>query len=413
MICGRPVVVVVAEAAPMRGGIATFAETITADPGLLQEYDMRLLNTARVATREGGRFNLANVKQVFVDAWRTFEAARSVDLVHLQLVADPGLPSLRAAALLLAGSLGRARLIAHVHSAVGNAGRPEFARYRLLDRLALRTLRRAQLVCTVSRAGTETMRTLAGSTPVRTVDNAIDVATFTPTTPDRTPPTVLVVGVVCRRKGTLELARAARRLRERGLTDWRLVVVGGQGPTPEPEYAEIVAEFRAAGLAGSLVGPEHGEQVRARLRDADVFVLPSFLEGQPIAIIEAMAAGVPVVGTTVGAIPDLIRDGIEGRVVEPGDVDALADALAELIEQPALRTRMGAAVRERAHTAHHLPVLSHELAGLYASVLAGPWASADRGSAEAVADRPTSTGPEAVVDQPSTGSGPVSAGVTT
>ncbi|HLL61535.1 MAG TPA: glycosyltransferase family 4 protein [Propionibacteriaceae bacterium] len=384
----RPIVVVVAEAAPMRGGIATFAETITADPGLASAYEMRLLNTARVANREGGRFNLTNVRQIALDVWQTFRAARTADLVHLQLVADPGLPMLRAAALNLAGSAGRARLVAHVHSAVGNAGRPELAGYSALDRLALRTLRRAQLVCTVSAAGTATMRAFAGRTPVRTVDNAIDVAAFTPTRPDRTPPTVLFVGVVCRRKGTLQLARAARRLRERGLTEWHLVVVGGQGPTPEPEYAEIVAEFRAAGLADSLVGPEHGPQVRDRLRDADIFVLPSFLEGQPIAIIEAMAAGVPVVSTTVGAIPDLVRDGIEGRVVEPGDVDALAAALAELITQPDLRARMGAATRERAEAAHSLPQLSRSLSGLYATVL-GRSELPDRPASELVADRPS------------------------
>jgi glycosyltransferase involved in cell wall biosynthesis len=368
---GRPAVVVVAEASPMRGGIATFAEIIVADPGLARRYDMRLLNTARTDTREGARLNPANVRQVVADAWRTFTASRQADIVHLQLVADPGLSTLRAAALILAGSGGRAKLIAHVHSAVGNAGRPEFAAYGLIDRLALRTLRRAELVCTVSNAGMETMRAFAGRTPVQTVDNAVDLAAFTPTRADRVRPTVLFVGVICRRKGTLELARAARLLHDRGISDWDLVVVGSQGPTPLPEYAEIVAEFETAGLTGSLVGPEHGEQVRARLEQADIFVLPSYLEGQPVAIIEAMAAGVPVIATSIGAVPDLIRDGIEGRVVDPGHVGQLADALAELIGDRSLRTRMADAVRRRAEEAHSMPRLSDRLAGLYAGVLSG------------------------------------------
>jgi glycosyltransferase involved in cell wall biosynthesis len=381
----RPVVVVVAEASPMRGGIATFAETIVADSGLARSYDMRLLNTARTGTREGGRLNLANVRQVVADAWRTFRAARSADIVHLQLVADPGMPTLRAAALALAGSGGRAKLIAHVHSAVGNAGRPEFAAYSSVDRLALRTLRRAALVCTVSNAGSETMRAFAGRTPVETVDNAVDVGALTPTRADRLPATMLFVGVICRRKGTIELARAARLLRDRGITAWSLVVVGGQGPTPEPEYAEIVAEFEAAELMGSLVGPEHGDQVRMRLEQADIFVLPSYLEGQPLAIIEAMAAGVPVVATSIGAVPDLIRDGVEGRVVEPGDVEQLASALAELIGDPALRTRMAAAARHRAEVAHGLPRLSQRLAELYGGVL--------RGHVPAAADAMEATAP--------------------
>lgn len=366
----RAQVVVVAEASPMRGGIATFAETITADPGLTAEFDMRLLNTARTATREGGRFNLSNLRYALADAWSTFRAARQADIVHLQLVADPGLPALRAAALLIAGSAGRAKLIAHVHSAVGNAGRPEFAAYGPVDTIALRCLRRAAMVCTVSDAGTATMREFAGQTPVYTVDNAVDIDAFAPAEGHRERPTVLFVGVICRRKGTWELARAARALRERGVTDWNLVVVGGQGPTPEPEYAEIVAEFTAAGLADSLVGPEFGDQVKDRLRQADIFVLPSFLEGQPIAIIEAMASALPVIATSIGAVPDLVRDGVEGRIVEPGDVEGLAAAMEQLITDAESRAAMAGAIRRRAEQRHGLGRLSQRLSGLYDAVLA-------------------------------------------
>lgn len=363
-------VVVVAEAAPMRGGIATFAEIITSDPVLAQQFDVKLLNTARVAIREGGRFNLQNLQYAVVDAVRVLRAARRADIIHLQLVADPGLSALRAAALNVAASLGRAELIAHVHSAVGNAGRAEFATYGPLDRIALRSLRRAAMVCTVSEAGTATMRQFVGRTPVQTVDNAIDLDAFPLTDADRERPTALFVGVICRRKGTVELARASRILRERGVVDWNLVVVGGQGPTPEAEYREVVAEFEAAGLASSLVGPEYGEQIKVRLSEADVFVLPSYLEGQPIAIIEAMASGLPVVGSSIGAVPDLIRDGVEGRIVEPGDSGLLADALGELLLDRRARHRMSLASRARAENLHSLPRLSGELARIYRRVLA-------------------------------------------
>lgn len=373
----RPTVVVVAEARPMRGGIATFAETITADPILARDFDVQLLNTARVATREGGRLNLANLRYAVVDAARVFKAARHADIVHLQLVADPGLPSLRAAALNLAAAAGRAKLIAHVHSAVGNAGRPEFAAYGRIDRIALRTLGLADLVCTVSTVGTATMRSLAPGTWVETVDNAVNLDDFPPGGADGDPPTVLFVGVICRRKGLFELARAARALRERGTRDWKLVVVGGQGPTPQAEYDQIVAEFDAAGLRDSMVGPEYGDQIKSRLAQADIFVLPSFLEGQPIAIIEAMASGLPVVGTSIGAVPDLIRDGVEGRVVEPGDDAALADALGEVITDRDTRRRMSRASRQRAEQGHGLGRLSARLGALYRAVLAGEHATVD------------------------------------
>ncbi|MFT4166300.1 MAG: glycosyltransferase family 4 protein [Microlunatus sp.] len=372
-VAARPSVVVVAEAAPMRGGIATFAETITADPRLGNHFDVTLLNTARTATRQGGRFSLDNVRFALGDAWRTFRASRRADIVHVQLVADPGLPSLRAAALNIAARAGGARLVAHVHSAVGNAGRPEFGSYGLVDRLALRTLALADHVCTVSEVGSATMRSFSGRTAVETIDNAVEIAAFSPTAVDRVPPTVLFVGVICRRKGTIELARAARMLREeRGVTGWRLVVVGGPGPTPQDEYDEIVAEFTAAGLADALVGPEFGPAVQQRLREADVFALPSYLEGQPIAILEAMATGVPVVGTAIGAVPDVIRDGTDGFVIQSGDVSALADALQCLIEDPARRRAMGSAIRERAEARHSLERLADNLTRVYRTVLGLP-----------------------------------------
>jgi glycosyltransferase involved in cell wall biosynthesis len=335
-----------------------------------------LLNTARVATREGGRFNLANIRYALADAWRVYGAARKADIVHLQLVADPGLPALRAAALNLAAAAGRAKLIAHVHSAVGNAGRPEITGYGRRDRWALRTLDLADLVCTVSTVGTATMRSLAPHAWVETVDNAVDLDNFPAGDAGGEPPTVLFVGVICRRKGLLELARAARALRDRGIGDWELVVVGGQGPTPEAEYEQIVAEFSAAGLEHCLVGPEYGEQIKSRLAQADIFVLPSFLEGQPIAIIEAMASGLAVVGTSIGAVPDLVRDGVEGRIVEPGDAGALADALGELILDRPARRRMAAAARLRAEQSHGLDRLSARLSALYRAVLAGEQLSA-------------------------------------
>lgn len=118
-----------------------------------------------------------------------------------------------------------------------------------------------------------------------------------------------------------------------------------------------------------MVGPEFGEQVKERLRSADVFVLPSFLEGQPIAILEAMASGLPVVASAIGAVPDLIRDGVEGRIVEPGDVAGLASALGELVQDPSARREMGRAARRRAEEHHGLESLSARLAKIYARVL--------------------------------------------
>src|SRR6185369_8291313 len=82
----------------------------------------------------------------------------------------------------------------------------------------------------------------------------------------------------------------------------------------------------------------------ARLLGAmDVFVLPSLKEALPIAVLEAMAMGLPAVATRVGGVPEVVEDGTTGFVVPPGDEAALRGALAGLVTEPALRARLGAA----------------------------------------------------------------------
>jgi glycosyltransferase involved in cell wall biosynthesis len=82
------------------------------------------------------------------------------------------------------------------------------------------------------------------------------------------------------------------------------------------------------------------------LRDADMLVLPSYAENLPMVIVEAFAHGVAVVATPVGAIPEVIEDGVTGLIAPVGDVDAFAAAIQKLANSPALRSSLGSAARE-------------------------------------------------------------------
>lgn len=159
--------------------------------------------------------------------------------------------------------------------------------------------------------------------------------------PDHAP----VVGTVANlrpEKGHTHLLAAAEIVRQ-AVPDVRFVLVG-EGPG-EPA---IAAEIRSRGLGGAVTMAGGRSDAAALCRAFDVFCLPSLSEGLPLAALEAMAAGVPVVATDAGGLPDLIEDGRNGLIVRRGDPVALAAAITRLLRDTALRTRLGDAGRERA-----------------------------------------------------------------
>jgi glycosyltransferase involved in cell wall biosynthesis len=109
---------------------------------------------------------------------------------------------------------------------------------------------------------------------------------------------------------------------------------------------ELADQARAGGVDARF----HGfvRDMRARLAQVDVLVQPSRADNLPLAILEAMASGIPVVGTRVGGIPELVVDGETGLVVEPDDPAALAAALDSLARSPQRRHELGERGRERA-----------------------------------------------------------------
>jgi len=150
------------------------------------------------------------------------------------------------------------------------------------------------------------------------------------------PVTILFLGEVGERKGVPTLLEAAARPELAGLS-WRLIIAGNG------DLAFYEGEARRLGVAGRVAFPGWQDEASvARLLDeADLLVLPSKAENQPISILNAMSAALPVVASNVGAIPETVEDGESGVLVRPGDPVALAAALRQLITHPSERERMG------------------------------------------------------------------------
>lgn len=141
------------------------------------------------------------------------------------------------------------------------------------------------------------------------------------------------------KKGHQYLIAACGLLRQRGV-DLHCTIVGGG-----PEMDSLQTQAFAAGLDGvvEFVGPQTSERVQQFLANATAFVLPSIVtksgnaEGIPVALMEAMAVGVPVISTTTTGIPELVVDGETGLLVPPRDVAALADAIERMLDDAGLR----------------------------------------------------------------------------
>jgi glycosyltransferase involved in cell wall biosynthesis len=153
-------------------------------------------------------------------------------------------------------------------------------------------------------------------------------------------PVVIVVARLVRHKGYPELLEAMRKV------DAELWVVGERLASDRGEDLEPL--FITSGLGDRLRRLGHREDVAALLAAADVFALPSHFEGLPMSIIEAMLTGLPVVSTAIKGPREQVVHGVTGLLVPPGTVEPLAQALASLTRDPALRARMGAVGRERA-----------------------------------------------------------------
>ncbi len=174
---------------------------------------------------------------------------------------------------------------------------------------------------------------------------------------------VLCVGRLTPSKGQHILVDAIARMVAQG-RNVRLRVIGAG-------VDQASLQHHAAPLGGHVVfeGAVNQDRIRSFYAGADCFCLPSFAEGIPVVLMEAMAMQIPCVTTCITGIPELIRDNVDGLLVAPSDVDGLAAALSRLMDDPALCIRLGLAGRERVSLHYDLTRNVQTLATLFQSRL--------------------------------------------
>lgn len=304
----------------------------------------------------GDRLVKRRVDRGFARAVGALIAREAPDLVHTHMFAS-------AAAVTLAGNDGAVPLVVHEHSEAGwrdaQARHVAAAAYRRSAAVIAASTTIKRRLIEVDEVPEEKVHLLTNAVPV--------LPSRTPTMRLPRPRAGPLVGVVARlqpEKGVTVFLYAAALVRA-ALPGADFVVIGDGPERSQLEALAAELELPVTFLGFRLDAP-------GLLKQLDLLVVPSFSEGTPLVVVEAAAAGVPVVATSVGGIPEQVRDEVEALLVPPGDPSRLAEACLRVLREPALGARLASAARDRQQRLADPEATVEAVDALYRRILGGP-----------------------------------------
>jgi glycosyltransferase involved in cell wall biosynthesis len=303
---------------------------------------------------------------------RLRDAIRAVGAPIVHLHTCSGFSFFRSAADMLTAQRSGARVILHMHGAAFDEFYSDSN--AVVRQLIARSLARADAVVALSRQWGDQLRAMAPLARVHVIENAVALPPRLPRQPGATGSEAVRFALLARMdiwKGVDDLLSACKRLRDDGVA-FEVTLAGPAGTAGDERT--LSATIAALGLAGVVhyVGPVQGEEKVRLLSASDVYVQPSHHEGMPISLLEALAFGLPVVATRVGAVPEVVTDGREGLLVPRQSPEELARAMRHLLDNALLRRQMSTAARNLARQRFTLTRLAGNLTALYHDLLAVP-----------------------------------------
>jgi len=312
-----------------RGGIASVMSALSL------YFSQHRIPTDTISTIIEG--NTLTKLVLFTSAWLSLTKTcvfRSTSIVHIHMSQKGS--CLRKSLLALTCLTLKMPYIIHLHG----SNFDEFYEYSLnifTKRIVRFVFFKARKIIALSNSWRNWLERSMSLTNVVAIYNGVPAAAITRTTPPH--PTVLFLGRLSERKGTDTLIAAIREL-SKHMPQIRLELAG-DGDIDR--FRNMAKDLPNVHFLGWITQDERN-MVLSR---ASVFCLPSWQEGLPMSILEAMSAGLPVVSTPIGGIPEAVDNGITGILVPPGDAEKLATALIQLLSDDALATKMGSLGKQR------------------------------------------------------------------
>ena len=342
---GKPRILFVLHLPPPVHGAGLMGEQVRACVERTDAFGSRFINLSASSTVESvGRIGLNKLlfmRRLLGEVCRTVREWHP-DLVYMTPSATmPGLLKDALVARLVRRK--GCKLVLHFHNK-GVVSRQD----HLLDDGLYRMLFRDASVILLSRLLYPDVRKYVPEERVEYCPNGVSVPTLVLPSPPAAVPRILFLSNMIRSKGVSVLVDACKALHERGIP-FRCSLVGALSADYPGD--SLVAEIREKGLEDCVAyeGPRYGDEKWKAFAEADVFAFPTFYPEEcfPLVVLEAMGSGLPVVTTTEGALPEMVREGVDGFICPKKDPVALADALERLLSDPDLRARMGECSRAR------------------------------------------------------------------
>jgi glycosyltransferase involved in cell wall biosynthesis len=339
----KPRVLISGVLPPPFGGMATYYQSLL-DSSLPEKVNLEFVQTSSQKRdfTKSGQFLLSNIILAMADCWRFFIAMCKFHPQIAHIGTAFGLSFLKNSICVFIAVLFRSKVLLHPHCSFQTLYSDQA---RISQWYIRQVFRLSGGVAALSLEWNKLLQDLP-NTKIYYLPNAIDVKlyqqaleTHLSQSNTREPITILYLGHIGQEKGSLDIVEAASLLKSQGYEmTFELVGTG----LFLGEKNQIQVKINESGLNNyvKVNPPAFDEEKMTYFQNADVFIYPSFHEGMPMAILEAMASGLPIVATRIGGIPDLVQDNINGFLVDPGCPEQLALALIKLNESPDLRSSM-------------------------------------------------------------------------
>ena len=359
---------------PPLGGIPKYVSDLYNSSYLKERFDVQLFNTA--IPQNVRRFEKRNERSYFsflsdgvMPGFRLlfYVFTTFFSFARFLLIKKPGVVQVftssfwgfwRSCMYIFIAKLFRAKVIFHLLNAVdvfwGESSR--------LSRLLIKFVLNKSDVLLVQSDGIKNFVEGISATPVVAIYNGVDIWKY-----DKSPSRkyfsngkvqVLFLGGLSKNKGVFDIIQAAGRINNNNIY---YVFVGAGDIRKFEEYARNNGVDKQVRFTGKISDKEKD----AILIRSDIFLLPSYAEGQPLSILEAMSAGLPIISSTVGSIPEVVIDGVNGFLLEPGDINKLAEKISILVEDPILRKKISEHNYSQARKLYNINRVFHEMGEVY------------------------------------------------